>query len=103
MNESLTAVTKATKLAPSHPKTFYNLGLTLLQVGKVDDAKASFTKSIQLKPNYKEPRYALALISAGDKDYKEAISQIDYILNNIDPNDADLSDLRASWSSFLTP
>jgi len=103
VNESLTAVTKATKLAPSHPKTFYNLGLTLLQVGKVDDAKASFTKSIQLKPNYKEPRYALALISAGDKDYKEAISQIDYILNNIDPNDADLSDLRASWSSFLTP
>lgn len=100
MTAALMAITRATELAPTHPKTFYNLGLMQLQVGEANEAEKSFQKSIELKPDYKEPRYALALLSAGNHDYRKALKQGEYILKNIDPADKTISDLVASWSAM---
>lgn len=59
--EALDSIKKARKLAPSDAKVAYNEGLLLGQNGNVEDAIAVLKEAIQLKPNYRDPRYAIAV------------------------------------------
>ncbi|MFC1626053.1 tetratricopeptide repeat protein, partial [Patescibacteria group bacterium] len=78
---------EAIKLAPTDAKLFYNLGLVYARVAKEDQALSTIQKTIELKPNYRDARlaYALLLDSKGEK--QEARDQLNYILENINPND----------------
>jgi len=80
-------IKKAIEVSPHDPKLYYNLGLNQLRLGKADEAKESFEKSIQLKENYKDPRLALGITFSGEKKYDEAREQFEYILTNIDSKD----------------
>ena len=52
----------ATKLAPTDPKLYYNLGLIYTRIGNNDLAANQFKQAIALKPNYESPYYALTLL-----------------------------------------
>ncbi len=41
-------------LEPDYAKAHYNLGITLTELGKLDDAETSYRKAIALKPDYAE-------------------------------------------------
>jgi predicted Zn-dependent protease len=75
------------ELAPTDAKLFYHLAITYMRAGDDDRATEILTKTIELKPNYKDARlaYAILLGEAGRK--TEAINQLNYILVNIDSRD----------------
>lgn len=75
------------EISPKDPKLYYQLGILNLKNNKVDEGLSSFSKSIELKPNYKEARFAIGLTYIDIKNYEKAIENLEYILTNIDPND----------------
>ena len=75
------------KLAPTDAKLYYNLALFYIQVGRPNEADQTFKKTIEIKGNYKEARLAYAVFLIDKKNIKEAKSQLEYILTNIDPKD----------------
>ena len=73
--------------APSDAKLRYNLGIVYARTGQGDLALQTLQKAIDLKTNYKEARLAYAILLIDKKRNMEAKTQLEYILNNIDPND----------------
>jgi O-antigen ligase/Flp pilus assembly protein TadD len=69
------------------PKIYYQLGILNIKNNKVQLGLSNLEKAVELKPNYKEGRFALGLTYIDIYRYQDAISQFQYILNNIDPND----------------
>ena len=49
--DSLTAMQKSVDIMPQDAEAHSNLGATLKQLGKLDEAEASYTKAIALKPD----------------------------------------------------
>lgn len=81
------AILRTLKLAPTDAKLMYNLGLITARVGKNDEAINTFRKTIIMKENYREPRYALALLLIDKGQTKEAKEQLNFILEKISPKD----------------
>ncbi len=54
LEDAVLVLDKATALAPTDPKLYYNKGLIWLQIGKEEEASVSFKKALELKPNYLE-------------------------------------------------
>jgi len=54
---------------------------------KIVDGLLNLEKSVELKPNYKEARFALGLTQMDVKNFDKAIENFIYILEYIDPND----------------
>ena len=52
MNESLSAHQKSVQLDPKNEETHYNLGNTLRELGKLEDAKESYKQAVRIKPDY---------------------------------------------------
>lgn len=78
----------AQTLAPTDAKISYNLGLILVRLGEIDQALKSFQKAIELKSNYRDARFAYALILIDRRDFGKATGELNYILKNIAPNDS---------------
>jgi putative inorganic carbon (HCO3(-)) transporter len=74
--------------APTDAKLYYNLGLTYVRIGQIEQAMDIFKKTVELKANYKEARLAYAILLIDKKQNTEAKAQLEYILTNIDPNDS---------------
>jgi tetratricopeptide (TPR) repeat protein len=74
-------------LAPTDPKLLYNLALVELRLGNLEKSDDILETAIQLKANYKEARYARALILMDLKKSSEAQEELQYIVAKIDPND----------------
>jgi Flp pilus assembly protein TadD len=87
MAEANRVFAETSLLAPTDAKVFYNLGLSLVRLGKKDEARAVLEKAVELKANYRDARFALALVYIDNGKYKEAKSQLVYILEKISPND----------------
>ena len=51
--EAVDAQQKAIALNPQDFETYNNLGITFLELGKLNDALASFTEAIKFNPNYR--------------------------------------------------
>lgn len=73
--------------APNDPKLYYQLGILQLKIDKNTDGINSLIKSVELKPNYKDGRFALGMTCKALGKTKKAGEQFEYILKNIDPND----------------
>lgn len=73
--------------SPHDPKLYYQLGILQLKIGKNKEAIESLEKSVELKPNYKEGRFALGSTYKALGKNSQATEQFEYILKNIDPND----------------
>jgi O-antigen ligase/thioredoxin-like negative regulator of GroEL len=84
---AIKTLTEAVELAPSDAKIHYNLAIAYLKTGEVDKAIRILKKTIDLKSNYKDARFALAVIQDSLGNYEEAATQLEYILNYIDPDD----------------
>ena len=74
-------------LAPTDAKLYYNLALTYLRIGDIEKSKEILHKTIDLKSNYRDARYALALLLIDEGNIKEAKNELNYILTNINPDD----------------
>ena len=74
--------------APTDPKLYYNLALIYARTGQTGEAIKILQETIRLKANYKEARLAYAILLIGQKENLEAKTQLEYILNFIDPNDS---------------
>ena len=79
---------KAIANAPTNAKLYYYLALTYARIGQTDLALSTLQKTIELKANYQEARYAYALLLINEKKYQAAKDQLEYILKYIDPNDS---------------
>lgn len=80
---------EATYIAPTDPKLHYNLAVAYLRTGDMDNSIKTLEKTILMKPNYKDARFALALIYIDGNELDKAREQLKYILENIDPSDID--------------
>lgn len=107
--QTLEAIKKAQSLAPTDATISYNLGILQGQSGDFDAAIKTLENTVNLRPNYKEARFGLALFyhqQAIDKNNrvvnedleKKAIEQLEYILKNIDPNDEQVKNALQTWN-----
>ncbi len=78
---------KGIEMAPTEAKLYQNLSLTYYRIGDIDKTVETLKKTIELKSNYKDARYAYAIILSEMGDKEEAVKQLRYILEKIDPND----------------
>ena len=74
--------------APTDAKLYYSLGTTYARIGQIDLALSTLKKTIELKSNYRDARLAYGILLVKQNKNLEAKSQFEYILKNIDPNDA---------------
>lgn len=84
--EAIATLNHAIKLAPTDAKLYYNLALIQAQTDQVNAAIATLEKTIKLKPNYDHARYLLALLLEQEGDIESARTQLEYILEKINPN-----------------
>lgn len=75
-------------LAPTDAKLYYNMALIYAQTGQNELALNTLAKTVELKANYKDARLAYAILLSENGQKSEARTQLEYILNNIDPNDS---------------
>lgn len=81
------ALKDSLSISPSDPLLYYQLGILQIKINKGSEGLENIKKSVELKSNYKEARYALGLIYIDLKDYQKAKENLLYILTNIDPKD----------------
>jgi len=78
---------EAVKQAPTDAKLNYNLALTQARLGDIDEAIETLIKTIELKVNYRNARFAYGLLLAEKGEKQKAIDQLEFILTYIEPND----------------
>ena len=76
------------KYSPTDAKLYYNLGLAYARIGQTSDAVLALEKTVELKDNYRDARFALALLYVNTGRKLDAERELRYILEQIDPDDA---------------
>lgn len=76
-----------TVITPKNPRIFYQLGILNIKNNKLVDGLLNLERAVELKANYKEARFALALTQMDIGNFNKAIENFMYILDYIDPND----------------
>ena len=77
----------ATAQAPTDAKLFYNLGLVYIRTGEIDKAIETLEETIEMKTNYRNARFALALVLIDEGEKKQAMKELEYILEFIGSDD----------------
>lgn len=90
LQEAKETLLQATQLAPTDPKLIYSLAVVEHTQGNMDEALKLYKTAIELKPNYVRPLLKVSEIYFGMEKYDEAIQPLDYILENITPNDSEV-------------
>jgi len=83
----------AQKLAPTDPKTTYNLGVLASRRGEKNEAVNWLEQTINLKPNYETARLALAKIYQQTGEKEKAKEQLKYLLQFINPQNEEAQKL----------
>ena len=86
-------------LAPTDAKLMYNLGLIEFWTGNSEEGIARLQETIALKPNYESARWQLAQEYERQGKNQEAITELTYILQSINPNNQLAADKLASLSA----
>lgn len=84
---SVSVVESAIQIAPTDPKLHYQLGLLYLKTGQNQKGLDTLESAVELKSNYKEGRFALALTYKDFEMFEKSKEQFEYILKHIDPKD----------------
>lgn len=77
----------AIKLAPTDAKLYYHLALNFIRQRENDKAIEILKKTIKMKENYRDARFALGLLLVEEGKTNEAKKEFEYILKNINPKD----------------
>lgn len=107
LNDAFTAIDKAAKLAPTDAKIAYSRALVLGQMGKTDATIEALQKTINLKPDYRDAHYTLALFynqkAKEETDFikineyeEKAKNELNYILTNLGKDDINAKTLLES-------
>lgn len=107
---ALESIKHADTLAPNDAKILYNHGVILGQMGRVDEAIPVLKKTIDVKPDFRDARFALALFYRDNaingiedgpvinqEDQTKAEEQLNYILKNINSQDEQAKETLDSW------
>ena len=78
---------ETTVLAPTDAKLSYSLALIAYRLGEREEALGIIDKTIEMKANYRNARFAKALILIELGGDEAAKAELAYILEKIDPND----------------
>ena len=76
---ALNAYNEVLKLRKNDPAAYMQKAHSLAAMGKRSEAKALLREAIQLRPEYWEPRYLLAIDLAADGELPEAIVQFNEV------------------------
>jgi len=88
--EAISALTIAQKLSPTDPKIPYNLAIFYGRLAQNDKAIKLLQQTIQLKPNYKDAHFAIALFYEETDKLEMAKKHLTEILTKIYPNDKEI-------------
>ena len=88
--KALDAVLVAQRLAPNDPKIIYNAGIVYELNEDTESALERFKYALELKPDYKDAAWALAIFYEKDDNQEESEKWLRYILENIDPDDQEV-------------
>lgn len=83
--DTIYALEKANKLNANVAKNYFLSGKSYAFLGKLDKAKDSFHKAIELKPDYLEAHYQLALVLLEKKMFNQAMDELNKVLD-LNPN-----------------
>ncbi len=89
IGDSIQALVKASMLSPTDPKIFYNLGVLYGKVGENQKAITALETATTLKPDYRDPWYALALFYKETKQPEKARESLMFILTKIATSDGE--------------
>jgi len=87
LEEARQTLEDAVTLAPTDAKLYYNLALTYLRLGDTQKSISLLKKTIEMKTNYRDARFALGLIYIDQGMKGKAKEQFEYILTNINSGD----------------
>jgi len=76
---------KALQLEPSNPVLWNEIGQIYVVKNDLDKAKEMFNKAVDLRPQYIDPHYYLALIDDKQGDKEGAITELQTILSLLNP------------------
>jgi tetratricopeptide (TPR) repeat protein len=108
LKQALEAIKSAEELAPNDASISYNLGVLYGQTGDSNKAVTELERTISLRPDYQDARYALGIFyrelavdangNVLSEDYnKKAKEQMEYILTKITPDDSRAKDALTTW------
>ncbi len=84
--QALESLLMANRLAPTDAKIVYNLALVYAKLNQEETAIKTLEEAVNLKPNYDQARYALALFYEQKGEIDKAKEQLNYILEKINPH-----------------
>src|SRR3989344_4120210 len=87
--DALKSVLEAQSRAPNDPLIAYNVGIVYELNDNREKALESFKKALELKKDYKDAAWALAIFYQ-DENPEESEKWLQYILEQIDPNDQEV-------------
>ena len=96
---AVSSLIKAEKLAPTDAKIPYNLGIILARAGQIDLAIEKLQRAIELKPNYRDAYYALALVQKDNQQPEKARQTLQFILEKINKDDAEVKEKLKEWKN----
>ncbi len=107
---AIAAIKIAQSLAPTDATISYNLGILQGQNGDFDGAIKTLENTIKLRPPFRDAHFGLALFyhqKAVDKNGKvidgdlqqKAIDRMKYILEKLDPTDAQAQEALKTWNA----
>ncbi|MDD5299166.1 MAG: tetratricopeptide repeat protein [Gallionella sp.] len=112
--DSLPALRKATELLPDDADAHYNLGNTLMMLGRLDEAEASYRCALRIQPDYVDAYYNLGntlrnmgRIGEAEASYRQALRiKPDYAevysnLGNVMLEQGRLAEAEASYRQAL--
>ena len=95
--EALESLLVAKTLAPTDPKIDYNLALLYAETGDLDQTIQALQEAIDLKANYRDARFTLALFYHQKGLDKQAVDELKYILEKINPEDQEIREQLEEW------
>lgn len=86
IQEAITTLEEAQKLAPTDIRVRYNLGLLRLSVGSTEAAQTDFDKTLEMRPSFVEGRMSKAKLYTDQGKLDQAIAEYKYLLEQVQPN-----------------
>jgi len=97
---AMNTLLKAMELSPTDAKISFNIGLLYQQTANIPAALQYLEKTVQLKPNYTAAHLALAKLYHQEAMNDKAKEELNFILENIEPNHGEAKNLLKEWEKL---